>query len=89
MTNDNVPRYCPDCRNDELELIDGDFGTGVFAPDGTEQVGHETGYLCQVCQYIWSLEDLEVWRLIEKDINDMQQIPDLEPEVDALERWLS
>lgn len=31
----------------------------------------------------------EALALIQKDINDMAELPDQEPEVDALKRWLS
>ena len=71
---------CPDCQSD-LEFVDGDFGTGVFAPDGTEQMAHEQGYLCPTCRHVWSIKDLL--------LAETKDLPDSEPEVDALKRWLS
>ena len=52
-------KVCPECNGDELEFISGDFGTGVFAPDGYEERLHEEGYRCVTCDRIFDLSDLE------------------------------
>lgn len=49
---------CPICKG-EVEYISGDYGTGVFAPDGSEEVRWEEGYYCPRCGRAFSVEDCE------------------------------
>lgn len=49
---------CPKCGS-ELEFISGDFGTGVFTPDGVEEIRYEEGFSCPRCHMILDADDLE------------------------------
>lgn len=41
--------HCPYCPNGLLEFISGEFGSGVFAPDGAQEMLHEEFYECDRC----------------------------------------
>ena len=49
---------CPECKT-ELDFISGDFGTGVFAPDGVEEVRYEEGYYCARCGRTFDADELD------------------------------
>ena len=43
-------RECLSCgKVDKLEAVGGSFGSGVFAPDGREEILEEFGWKCGVC----------------------------------------
>lgn len=50
---------CPNCGSKDLEFISGDYGTGVFAPDGAEEKQYQEGYYCPRCGGSFEKGDLE------------------------------
>jgi len=59
-----------------------DFRAGRLIPNDAERKS-----IVQFFGEHWPDEDAIA--LIEKDVNDMRRMPDAEPNVDALQRWLS
>ena len=51
--------HCPVCRDGLLEPFSGDYGTGVFHPDGTQEKVYEEGWSCDRCGKRFSDEDLD------------------------------
>lgn len=47
---------CPACDG-ELEQYSGSFGTGVFAPDGTQETYWEEGLKCLECGTTFDKDD--------------------------------
>ena len=41
-----------------LEFISGDYGTGVVAPDGIEEVRYEEGWYCAKCGTAYDESDV-------------------------------
>ena len=41
-----------------LEFISGTFGSGVFAPDGVQEMLYEEGWRCPKCGTIYDESDL-------------------------------
>jgi hypothetical protein len=41
-----------------LEFISGTFGTGVFAPDGGQEMVYQEGFWCPKCEKIYDESDV-------------------------------
>lgn len=41
-----------------LEFIFGDFGTGVFHPDGTQKTDYDEGFQCPQCRTVYDESEL-------------------------------
>jgi hypothetical protein len=41
-----------------LEFISGTFGTGVFAPDGGQEMVYQEGWQCPKCETIYDESDV-------------------------------
>ena len=41
-----------------LEFISGDFGTGVFAPDGGQEIVYGEGWQCPKCGTVYDESDV-------------------------------
>lgn len=80
---------CPDCKT-PLDFFSGAYPTGVVAPDGYEETTHEEGFFCSRCVHVWTQTELDDIEAIFSEVEEIHAtLPDFEPEVDALERWLS
>jgi hypothetical protein len=41
-----------------LEFISGDYGTGVFHPDGTQETRYDEGWICPKCDTVYDESDV-------------------------------
>lgn len=89
MEEEAMSNKCPDCKT-QLDFMSGEYPSGVVAPDGTELMFHEEGFFCSRCVHVWTAKELEDIEAIFRDVEEINAtLPDLEPGVDALQRWLS
>jgi len=49
---------CPNCSSTDFCFLQGDFETGVTAPDGTPELRYEEGFHCHGCDGTFSAQDL-------------------------------
>jgi hypothetical protein len=43
---------CPECGSEDLELVEGECGTGVYAPDGAEERRRWEAFRCRDCDAV-------------------------------------
>lgn len=49
---------CPNCRTGILEFVSGEFGSGVFHPDGAEERLYEEFFECDQCGHKTDAEEI-------------------------------
>lgn len=64
---------CPECRGGILNFHDGSFGSGVFHPDGTEEMLWEKFFECDQCGRKFDESDLELDERRSEDLIMPQQ----------------
>lgn len=49
------------CPNDgsPLEFISGDYGTGVYAPDGVQERRYQEGWSCWLCGRVFEEDEMD------------------------------
>lgn len=50
---------CPECKEGLLEFISGTFGSGVFAPDGAQEMLYEEWFECDQCGRKFDADEAE------------------------------
>ena len=56
---ETVEGKCPACGAGRLNFHCGDYGTGVFAPDGYQETVWEEFFQCNKCQEKFGCDDIE------------------------------
>lgn len=64
---------CPTCKS-ELESVSGDYGTGVYAPDGYQEHHWQEGYYCERCNYVFDVDDIEQERMDEQVCDEIDAV---------------